>query len=213
MYYYLDITSSCNTSFTWDEPTRELLLDTIRTKLRVANLATYLLYHDPDYEPPPLPGITVIPEPSLINRAEAMPNGVLCDYLSVGSYYYTSQRLKDCFDRYRVDAFYADATVIIDDEPYPENYYLFSPRVAIDAMDRAASEYEERPDYEEAVRINRIKKLVLDESRIPPDVPLFVLAGTVKRIYLLRADLADEIKAMNMVGVIIKPVEEGEWMY
>lgn len=207
-YYYFDVTKYTATGFTTTDEAREWLLSD--SCFRITGLATYLLYYNQDYVPPVLQSVPIIPEPTM-NREKCLPDGVLPDYLSFGSYYFVSPRLKELFDRHHIAAFYSDAYLEMDSERHP--YHLFAPTKAVDAIDREQSEYTEEPEDGISIRINKIKKLVLDNTKIPANTPLFQLGGTVKRIYLLRGDIAEELKTAGINGMVIEPVEDGQWVY
>lgn len=210
MYYFFKTTDYTGVSFDFSKEGRRVLI--MDEDIRIASIATYLLYYNPNYTPPVLPPIEIIANPKM-NRDECMPNGIMADYLSIGAYYFISQRLKDCFDRFQVDGFYSDAFVSIDGVEYPTPYFIFSPKLAIDAIDRSKSIYTEEPEDSEAIRISCIEKLTIDDKKIPMNTPLFHLAGNSQRIYLMHSNLADELEKMNIVGMVIKPIEEGKWMY
>ena len=208
-YYYFVPNQYTDTGFTTTDEVRDWLFD---NSLRIANLARVLFYYDSNYEPPKLPPIEIVAEKT-INIAECMKDGVLADYLSFGSYYFVSQRLRDLFDQHNVSAFYSDAYVTIDGERYPGAYYFFAPKVALDTIDRKLSRYIENSQDNAAIKINKIEQLVLDENKVPPGTSVFTLAGTVKRIYLMSAQLSEHIQKSEIFGMEIHPVSDGKWLY
>ena len=173
-------------------------------------LANYLLDYNPQYIPSSLPLITLNVD-SGKDQNKYMPSGVLCDFLSVGSYDFVSQRLYILFEKNSVDAFYSKANIMVDGLQYPEPYYLFAPRVAIRATDKKHSIFES--DIDDPVILSRIKKLVLDENKVPKNIKLFVLGGTSQSIYLIVDALAKELSKLKFVGIKIESIEDGEWMY
>lgn len=205
-YLVFDQNEFTSTGFTASNEGLGWLLD---PKLGIGNIPMRLHY-SPEYIPEPLPPVPLVPEPGM-NREKCLPGGSPPDYLGFGRYNFVSPRLKAMFESHEAAVHYSDAYLSLDGETYP--YFLFAPTLGIDAMDKERSVFEEDPDRAEPIRIRRIEKLVLDESKILSEPAVFVLAGTVKRVFLLREDIGVEFDAAGITGMDILPIAQSNWMY
>ena len=86
-----------------------------------------------------------------------------------------------------------------------KDYFIIHPVDPVDCIDRERSVYKE--DDIIPGGIDSFKRLVLDESRIPPDRQLFKLQGFWD-ITLVRRDLADTLDAENFTGLTWQRIQD-----
>jgi hypothetical protein len=84
-------------------------------------------------------------------------------------------------------------------------YFLANPIGTVDCMDRKKSEFDE--DTVARGQVQRFRRLVLDESKIPADRQIFRLASQ-KELVLVRKDLAYELyRVHEFRGMIFQTLE------
>lgn len=137
--------------------------------------------------------------------------GLPVDYFSYGLFMFVSERLKSIFDNFHVDAFYSKAMITLDHSKTFDSYYLFCPKVAIDAIDYQLSVFSVKSDKD--YTISRIQNLVLDSKSITPNTHLFILANTYKNIRVISHELAGALISNHITGLTVKKVEDGSWMW
>ncbi|MBA4502914.1 hypothetical protein [Marinobacterium marinum] len=57
-----------------------------------------------------------------------MPEGRLLDYFSLGLINFVPARIKQLLEQNEAEAFFTEASVTIEDEQYPEPFFLIAPR-------------------------------------------------------------------------------------
>jgi hypothetical protein len=142
------------------------------------------------------------------NRKRFFENGQPIDYFSFGLFMFVSDRLKNILDKFNADAFYSPATVALDDSIH--SYYLFCPKIAIDAIDYQKSTFSMKSEGDS--KVEKIQKLLVDDSKVPSEINLFILANTYKIIRIISQGLAESLISNNITGLTVKKVEDGSWM-
>jgi hypothetical protein len=89
----------------------------------------------------------------------------------------------------------------------PEPYYIVHQVELQPCIDEAASEFEENAIDPE--RIYYMDRLVLDETRVDPEVSLFRMARFAK-VPVFRRDLAERIQAAGLTGIVFEEIEGWE---
>jgi hypothetical protein len=149
------------------------------------------------------------------------PNGNFMDYIELGSgYWFVSRQMKELLDRHEVASEFRDAYIEIKGQRQCEDYYLWTPLVALDALDKKKSIFQMESatdqDILERVRppkIEKVQKLVLDYSNIIDKTPFFLVGFCLPTIALIRQDIAEEIQSLGYTGMEFKRIEDCEWMY
>lgn len=85
----------------------------------------------------------------------------------------------------------------------PEPYFIVHQIVLQPCIDEGASEFEENAIDPE--RIYYMDRLVLDESRVDPEVALFRMARFAK-VPVFRRDLAERIQAAALTGIVFEEI-------
>ncbi len=122
------------------------------------------------------------------NKARLFEKGDLIDYFSYGLFMFISEKLKSIFDHFHVEAFYSPAKITLDEANIFDNYYLFCPKIAINAINYQTSIFSVESNNDSTV--SKIEKLILDSNTIPSDIHMFILANTYQNIRVIhRLDL------------------------
>lgn len=149
--------------------------------------------------------------------AALTPAGEPIDYIQMGGpYCFISPRLKHLLDTYGVKSICWDAFIELDGRPRSK-CYLWCPLVALDALDAERSVFTRDVDDESVLtgirpaHIDSIDKLVLNETALAQQEPLFILGFTRMFIPLVREDLATAIREAGMTGLEFKRIEDCKW--
>lgn len=135
----------------------------------------------------------------------------LIDYFSCGLFMFISNRLKLVFEKFDVDAFYSPAAVTLNDGFFTDSFYLFCPKLALDSIDYQSSKFVRKSDTDS--RVDKLEKLVIDNSKVPSQTHLFVLANTYQKVRVISQELADALISNHITGLTVKKVEDGSWMW
>jgi len=148
----------------------------------------------------------------------AFVDGRPVEILEVGGAYYISQTVKNIFEKHEVNAEYFDATVLIENELFNEDYYLFNPLDGIDCLDYDKSIYQKEFSDRgiKKTTISAISSLVIDEEKIPEDIPLLSLGSLIIKeggylildyIILINDSLASDLSKANLRGFNMFEIE------
>jgi hypothetical protein len=173
-----------------------------------------------DYRKVKIPPIGLMPGEGQ-KPAIYKPNGRLLDYIELGSgYWFVSSRMRALLEKHNIASAYWDAYIEIKHKHQPENYFLWTPLLALDAIDQDQSVFELEDSNDESIldnvspqQIDKVQFLILDDSKIPENTPFFLLGFTSQTIALIRQDIAEEIQSLGYTGMEFKRIEDCEWMY
>ncbi|MFK7732289.1 MAG: DUF1629 domain-containing protein [Pseudomonadales bacterium] len=206
-YYVLDTEASYAVNFTVDEQTKDYLWFTL--PMTNWSLATLRADSKQDWQPHPIDCLNLQYSSEEFTDKEV-------DYASWWRCNFVSKRMRSILDQYNAEACYSDAE-LHRRKPSSTNQKLFviMPTIAIYAIDRQSSIFEDEPDDPITIRVSRIQRVVLDAELINQEqnTAQFVLAGTSQNIWLVREDLALAIGNANLNGVLIQEIQECSWDY
>jgi hypothetical protein len=133
-------------------------------------------------------------------------NTVLTDCLiNVNNLIVGSERLKKLLEVERVSGVEFLPVQILDHKgkKISASYWIVSPVAPVDCIDKQKSRL--KWSKIDKTRISNISKLVIDESLIPAQRPLFRVAGSAALI-LVSNDLAKKIDAAGLTNIVWEPI-------
>lgn len=170
-------------------------------------LAEHRFYEDQDF----WPGEMSEREFRLAPHLSPLDSEVAC-MLGWGSFRLISLELRQIFEKFEVVAFYTPAKLYLSKSSF-RSMLLWVPGLAVNSIDRSASEYQEDPESPPVNRILSISKLVLSDSALAERPPLLQLAGTSQNIVLVRSDLCEAIESLGQPGLKFRKIQDCTWDY
>lgn len=139
---------------------------------------------------------------------ETPANMLLTDSLNNQYYLYVvSEKIKSILSDLALDYLEIEPITVINHKQrnIEEQYFLIQATGVVDCIDQDKSDIEFCPI--EVTDIEEIDLLVLDETKIPADKPLFLLKHFGYNM-VVRRDVADAISASGATGILWKEINE-----
>lgn len=173
-------------------------------------LAVRRFYNHPECELLPIPVIELEDyrsDDACFEGACSMQGGRLFDFFSLGLRNFVSARLKQLLEQNEVEAFFTEASVFIEEEKYPEPFFLIAPQDMLPVFDEEKSVFETCYDTSGEVSVGRIDTFSLKTDEIPAEQKMFYMhINGGYHPLMMRSDLVEQVRAVGMTGMKFTPV-------